>query len=50
MEALILALVAAGYISAGVSIFGPHQPAPESCEKVAITSERTGDVLYYNCR
>ena len=29
---------------------GPHQPAPETCEKVAVTSDRTGEVLYYNCK
>ena len=32
------------------TFFGPHQPAPDTCNRVAITSERTGEVLYYNCR
>ena len=50
MEALVLALIVAGYVDLGTSVAGPHQPAPETCKKVAITSDRTGEVLYYNCR
>ena len=30
--------------------FGPSEHKAETCEKVAVTSDRTGEVLYYNCK
>jgi len=49
MEAIVLALLIVGNLTMGVTALGPHQEAAV-CDKVAITSDRTGEVLYYNCR
>jgi hypothetical protein len=49
MEAIVIALIAVGYIMTGVTALGPHQET-STCDKVAIVSERTGEVLYYNCK
>ena len=50
---MIEAIVIAAFVAIGSQVpstfFGPHQSAPSDCEKVAVTSERTGEVLYYNC-
>ena len=50
MEAIVIALILVGHITAGVSALGPHQEATPDCQKTAIVSERTGEVLYYNCK
>lgn len=48
LEAIVIATIATFTIGAGVSTFGPHQEP--AVEKVAIVSERTGEVLYYNTK
>jgi hypothetical protein len=49
MEAIVIALITVGYIMTGVTALGPHQEAND-CQKTAIVSDRTGEVLYYNCK
>ena len=49
LEAIVIAAFVAMGSQVPSTFFGPHQSAPSDCEKVAITSERTGEVLYYNC-
>ena len=49
MEAIALAAFLAIGSQLPSAFLGPHQQAP-GCEKVAITSDRTGEVLYYNCK
>ena len=49
METIFIAFLAVSYITTGVAALGPHQEVAE-CEKVAIVSDRTGEVLYYNCK
>ena len=50
LEAIVIAAFVAMGSQLPSTFFGPHQPAPDTCNRVAITSERTGEVLYYNCR
>ena len=49
LEAIVIAAFVAMGSQVPSTFFGPHQQTP-GCEKVAITSERTGEVLYYNCK
>ena len=50
LEAIVIAAFVAMGSQVPSTFFGPHQQAPDTCDRVAITSERTGEVLYYNCR
>ena len=50
METIVLAAFLAIGSQLPSAWIGPHQPAPDTCDRVAITSERTGEVLYYNCK
>jgi hypothetical protein len=50
MEAIVIAALVVGYIMTGVTALGPHQETPPDCQKTAIVSDSTGEVLYYNCK
>jgi hypothetical protein len=50
LEGLAISGIFVSYLMAGILTFGPHQEAPKDCQKTAIVSERTGEVLYYNCK
>ena len=54
MESIVIGAIVAGYIATGAAALGPHQmdgyrdTGCDESAQVAVISERTGAVLYYN--
>lgn len=50
MQAIVIAVLVLIGQSTIVEGTGGNTGIIEQCERVAVVSDRTGDVLYYNCK